>query len=87
MQYMETVIFFVVASPPKFVSLTEVMKAAHGIGNMVLAHEIAVDGDVQLQRNEPSPDRLEYFQTLIYTTFKHLFLSSNVLMHTSLSGI
>ena len=33
------------------------MKAAHGIGNMVLAHEIAVDGDVQLQRNEPPPDR------------------------------
>ena len=34
------------------------MKAAHGIGNMVLAHEIAVDGDVQLHRNEPPPDRL-----------------------------
>ncbi len=49
--------FGVSASPPKFVSLGEVMKAAHGIGNMMLAHEIAVDGDVQLQKNDPAPNR------------------------------
>ncbi|CAK9805434.1 T-complex protein 11-like protein 1 [Anthophora plagiata] len=41
------------ASPPKFVSLEEIMKAANGMKNMALAHEIAVDKNFQLQKLEP----------------------------------
>lgn len=41
------------ASPPKFVSLEEIMKAANGMKNMALAHEIAVDKNFQLQQLEP----------------------------------
>ncbi|XP_015433465.1 PREDICTED: T-complex protein 11-like protein 1 [Dufourea novaeangliae] len=40
------------ASPPKFVSLDEIMKAANGMKNMALAHEIAVDKNFQLQKVE-----------------------------------
>lgn len=45
----------VAASPPKFVSLEEIMTAASGMNNMALAHEIAVDKDFRLQNFEP-PD-------------------------------
>jgi len=45
----------VAASPPKFVSLEEIMTAASGMNNMALAHEIAVDKDFKLQNFEP-PD-------------------------------
>ncbi|PBC31744.1 T-complex protein 11-like protein 1 isoform X1 [Apis cerana] len=41
------------ASPPKFVSLEEIIKAANGMKNMALAHEIAVDKNFQLQKLEP----------------------------------
>ncbi|XP_028050230.1 T-complex protein 11-like protein 1 isoform X1 [Monomorium pharaonis] len=41
------------ASPPKFVSLDEIIKAANGMKNMALAHEIAVDENFQLQKLEP----------------------------------
>lgn len=41
------------ASPPKFVSFDEIVKAANGIKNMALAHEIAVDKNFQLQKLEP----------------------------------
>ncbi|XP_011633237.1 T-complex protein 11-like protein 1 isoform X1 [Pogonomyrmex barbatus] len=41
------------ASPPKFVSFDEIMKAANGMKNMALAHEIAVDKNFQLQKLEP----------------------------------
>ncbi|XP_026669131.1 T-complex protein 11-like protein 1 [Ceratina calcarata] len=40
------------ASPPNFVSLDEIMKAANGMKNMALAHEIAVDKNFQLQKLE-----------------------------------
>lgn len=43
-------------SPPKFVSLEEIMKAANGVENMVLAHEIAVDKDFRLEKMEPQPN-------------------------------
>ncbi|XP_041970121.1 T-complex protein 11-like protein 1 [Aricia agestis] len=43
------------ASPPKFVSFEDIMKAAHGMQNMALAHEIAVDQDFKLEPFEP-PD-------------------------------
>ena len=38
------------ASPPKFVSLDEIVQAANGMKNMALAHEIAVDKNFQLQK-------------------------------------
>lgn len=41
------------ASPPKFVSHEEIIKAAKGMTNMALAHEIAVDTNFQLQKLEP----------------------------------
>lgn len=47
----------IAASPPKFVSLEEIMTAANGMNNMVLAHEIAVDQDFKLKNIEPPNDR------------------------------
>lgn len=40
------------ASPPKFISLEELMKAANGMTNMALAHEIAVNKDFKLEKFE-----------------------------------
>ncbi|XP_043267022.1 T-complex protein 11-like protein 1 isoform X2 [Venturia canescens] len=42
--------FMTAASPPKFVSLEEILHAANGMKNMALAHEIAVDKNFQLQK-------------------------------------
>ncbi|XP_034836668.1 T-complex protein 11-like protein 1 [Maniola hyperantus] len=53
------------ASPPKFVTLEEIMKAAHGMQNMALAHEIAVDQDFKLEPFEP-PDKS--YQKLVKET-------------------
>lgn len=47
----------IAASPPKFVSLEEIMTAANGVNNMALAHEIAVDKDFKLQKLEPPDNR------------------------------
>nr|SVE74145.1 EOG090X04Z9 [Daphnia barbata] len=38
------------ASPPGFVSLEEIMKAANSVSRMALAHDIAVDDDFQLEK-------------------------------------
>lgn len=46
-------------SPPKFVSLEEIMKAANGVENMVLAHEIAVDNQFKLEKVEAPRNSLE----------------------------
>ena len=46
------------ASPPKFVSLEEIMKATNGLKNMALAHEIAVDKNFKLQKLEPDDSTL-----------------------------
>ncbi|XP_069682529.1 T-complex protein 11-like protein 1 isoform X2 [Periplaneta americana] len=48
----------IAASPPKFVSLEEIMTAANGMNNMVLAHEIAVDQDFKLKNIEPPNDSI-----------------------------
>ncbi|XP_047121450.1 T-complex protein 11-like protein 1 [Schistocerca piceifrons] len=48
----------IAASPPKFVSLEEIMQAAKGLNNMALAHEIAVDKNFELQRLDPPEDSL-----------------------------
>lgn len=49
----------IAASPPKFMSLEEVMKAANGVSNMVLAHEIAVDRNFRLEKFEPPENSIE----------------------------
>lgn len=49
----------VAASPPKFMSLEEVMKAAKGVSNMVLAHEIAVDKNFKLEKFDPPDNSVE----------------------------
>ncbi|XP_075982121.1 T-complex protein 11-like protein 1 [Anticarsia gemmatalis] len=53
------------ASPPTFVTLEDIMKAAHGMQNMALAHEIAVDQDFKLETFEP-PDNS--YQKLVKET-------------------
>lgn len=47
------------ASPPKFMSLDEIMAAAAGVKNMSLAHEIAVDANFKLEKLEPSGNSFE----------------------------
>ncbi|XP_034937275.1 T-complex protein 11-like protein 1 [Chelonus insularis] len=42
--------FLTAASPPKFVSLDEIINAANGIKNMALAHEIALDNNFKLEK-------------------------------------
>jgi len=50
---------FVSASPPGFVTLEEIMKAANSVSNMTLAHEIAVDVDFHLKKLEPPSNSLQ----------------------------
>ena len=51
-------------SPPKFVSLEEIMKAANGVENMVLAHEIAVDNNFRIEKVD-APDKRFVFTSII----------------------
>jgi hypothetical protein len=44
----------VAASPPKFVSIGDIMNAAKGVTNMVLAHEIALNEDFRLEKQPES---------------------------------
>lgn len=44
------------ASPPKFVSLEEIMQAANGMRDMALVHQIVVDKDFRLKPAEPEPN-------------------------------
>jgi len=46
------------ASPPKFVSLEEIISAAKGMANMALAHEIAVESSFELEKREPPENSL-----------------------------
>ncbi|KAG1675722.1 T-complex protein 11-like protein 1 [Nymphon striatum] len=45
-------------SPPKFVSLEEIIRAANGVSNMILAHEIAVDKNFKIENPEPEENSL-----------------------------
>lgn len=47
------------SSPPKFVSLEEIMQAANGLKDMALVHQIAVDKDFKLTRTEPAEGTIE----------------------------
>ncbi|XP_028042954.1 T-complex protein 11-like protein 1 [Bombyx mandarina] len=58
------------ASPPQFVTLEDIMKAAHGMQNMALAHEIAVDNDFKLEPFDP-PDNS--YQKLVKETMHRAY--------------
>uniref|UniRef100_A0A2C9LLS0 Uncharacterized protein n=1 Tax=Biomphalaria glabrata TaxID=6526 RepID=A0A2C9LLS0_BIOGL len=47
------------ASPPRFVTFEQLMSAADGIKNMTLAHEIAVNNDFVLHKEEDSSSSIE----------------------------
>ncbi|XP_074086542.1 T-complex protein 11-like protein 1 isoform X2 [Macrotis lagotis] len=47
------------ASPPRFVSVDELMETVKGVTNMALAHEIVVNGDFQIKPTELPEDSLE----------------------------
>ncbi|KAJ8946275.1 hypothetical protein NQ318_023125 [Aromia moschata] len=47
------------ASPPKFVSLEEIMQAANGMRDMALVHQIVVDEGFKLKRAEPEPNSIQ----------------------------
>ena len=48
---------FFTASPPTFVAMEEIMKAADGVTNMALAHEIVVDPDFRFNMPEKPDNR------------------------------
>ncbi|XP_013772949.1 T-complex protein 11-like protein 1 [Limulus polyphemus] len=54
-----TVISGIPASPPRFVSLEQFMKAASGISDMLLTHEIAVNEDFALEKKETTGKSLQ----------------------------
>ncbi|CAH0560659.1 unnamed protein product [Brassicogethes aeneus] len=47
------------ASPPKFVSLEEIMQAANSMRDMALVHQIVVDDDFRLQKPDPAPNTVQ----------------------------
>lgn len=47
------------ASPPKFVSLEEIMHAANGMRDMNLVHQIVVDENFRLEKAEPEPNTIQ----------------------------
>lgn len=47
------------ASPPRFITLEEIMSAAKSMSDMALAHEIAVDSNFELTKFEPPENRYE----------------------------
>lgn len=47
------------ASPPKFVSLEEIMQAANGMRDMNLVHQIAVDENFRLEKAEPESNTVQ----------------------------
>lgn len=57
------------ASPPKFVSLAQIMKAANGVSDMALAHEIAVNGDFMLDKIEPEDTIEKQVKEVVHKAF------------------
>ena len=45
------------ASPPKFISMDELMSTSNIVNNMMLAHEIALDEDFRIEKPEPAEGR------------------------------
>lgn len=57
------------SSPPKYVSLEEIMSAAKGMANMALVHEIAVDSNFEFEKVEPPENRLGYLLVKLMQVF------------------
>ncbi|KAM7299662.1 T-complex protein 11-like protein 1 [Ixodes scapularis] len=51
---------FVPESPPRFVSLEQIMTTANGVTNMMLAHEIVMDDTFKLKKQEYPEKSLEH---------------------------
>jgi hypothetical protein len=49
----------VAQSPPRFVNLSEIDRAASGVSNMFLSHQIAMDKDFRLERSPPPEHSLQ----------------------------
>lgn len=61
------------ASPPKFVSLDQIMKTANGVTNMALAHEIAMEDSFELKQTEFPQDSLEHLvKETLHKAFWHI---------------
>lgn len=55
---------FVTASPPRLVTVEELLETAKGVTNMALAHEIVVNGDFRINTVELAEGR--YVCGLVY---------------------
>lgn len=49
----------IASSPPRLMSVDELMETAHSMTNMALAHEIVLNGEFQLQKKPPPEHSLE----------------------------
>lgn len=49
----------IAASPPRFMSLEQIMKATNAVSNMSLAHEIVVNKDFKLEKSDLVEDSLQ----------------------------
>lgn len=64
------------ASPPKFMSLDQIMAAAEGVRNMALAHEIAVDSNFKLEKLEPPENSIhKKLKEVVHKAFWDAFQS------------
>ncbi|KAF4094345.1 hypothetical protein AMELA_G00012080 [Ameiurus melas] len=58
------------SSPSKFVTVEELMETAKGVTNMVLAHEITVNGGFQIKPTEPAEGSLEkHVKEIVHKAF------------------
>ncbi|GAB6018404.1 hypothetical protein CHUAL_000120 [Chamberlinius hualienensis] len=64
-------IFFqgIAASPPRFVSLEQIMKAANAVSKMTLAHEIALNKDFKLEKIEPEDTLEKQVKAVVHQAF------------------
>lgn len=58
------------ASPPKFVTLEEIMQAANGFRDMALVHQIVIDKDFKLEKVPPEPNSI---QQIVSDTMRKAF--------------
>ncbi|XP_060072843.1 T-complex protein 11-like protein 1 [Ylistrum balloti] len=69
--------FSVPASPPKFISMEELIKATTGVKNMSLAHEIAVDANFKIAPAEKDPKSFEkQVEMIMHKAFWDVFQES-----------
>lgn len=50
-------LWFLAASPPKTLTLDEVMESARDLSNLSIAHEITVNPDFRVQQSSPPQGR------------------------------